>query len=232
MWITFTVLAAVGLAALVIVFGWAPQNERMAEANSATALVETENEQLENELRELEAQAQNLPQYEAELASLRGQFPTSLELASFTRYLSGLADQADLRVTAIGVSPPVLVTEVPEFPDAPDGTRAPGVPAPVEGLYMYAISMSVEAPLAQAADFVEALQGEAQDTRMFLASEVSWSIKEDGSAGNPEDGESGQTVIQEFSIQGLTFALIPADQLQRLEEEETEAPEGGEEPVQ
>jgi hypothetical protein len=156
-------------------------------------------------LTELEADAARLDEYRSELATLRGQFPTSLELSSFTRHLSQMAEAAGLVVRSVQVGGAAPVDQLPVLPPAPDGTEPPEVPTPPPGLYLYPITLTIAGPLAAAEQYMDALQGEGPETRMFLAPRMTWS---EAAATTPE-GEPAEV----FTIDGMTFALVPLELL-------------------
>jgi hypothetical protein len=212
LWIVGAALAAGAAAALVATLGYMPESDRAALAKESIERVQSENDVLQMELTALQADAVNLPTYQAELASLRGQFPTSLELSNFTRYLQGLADAAGLVVESIQVGAAIPVDFLPEFPDGPGGVQGPALPDPVPGLYMYPISLTIGGSLESARAYLDALQGESAQTRMFLAPSVTWSQEE------PEPGSDEPS--ERFDINGMTFALVPYDQIPQPEGEE------------
>ncbi|MDR1294632.1 MAG: hypothetical protein LBK59_06700, partial [Bifidobacteriaceae bacterium] len=194
---------------------------RTAEARASILSAREENDRLRVQLADLRADAERLGELQARLAALRGQFPTSLELASFTRYLSELADSAGLVVQSVQIGAPAPVDTMPELPVAPDGTEPPALPDPPRGLYMYPITLTVAGSLDAAKTYTAALQGEGPDIRMFLAPSMSWS-------SGRADGASAE-VTEVFTIHGMTFALVPVDQVPVPEGSEVPA-ETGEEP--
>jgi hypothetical protein len=217
-WIAGAALLAGAAAAAVIVLGYVPQADETARTREAIAEAETANARLEQRLAELQAESANLPAYQTQLAALRGQFPTSLELSNFTRYLQGLADAAGLVVQSIQIGSPTLITDLPVMPEAPDGTEAPALPEPVAGLYSYSISMKVTGSLDAAKAYIGALQGEDHNTRLFLAPNMTW-------ASEAQGGEESNAQ-EMFAIDGMTFALIPFDQIPVPEAPPEESAEG------
>jgi hypothetical protein len=204
-WIAGTALLAGAAAAAVIVLGYMPQADETAQTRESITAAQETNAELERNLARLQAESANLPTYRTQLAALRGQFPTSLELSNFTRYLQGLADAAGLVVQSIQIGNPTPIEEIPTMPQAPDGTEAPQLPEPIPGLYSYSISMTITGSLDAAKAYIGALQGQDPNTRLFLAPSMTWAQQaQPGAEGEPQEM---------FAIDGMTFALIPFDQI-------------------
>ncbi|MDR1151649.1 MAG: hypothetical protein LBK72_04095 [Bifidobacteriaceae bacterium] len=221
LWVVAAGIIAVALIVVTALGLYLPESNRMAEARASAVTTAAENDLLRVHLADLRADAERLGEFQAQLATLRGQFPTSLELSSFTRYLSGLADAAGLVVQSINVSAPLGVDLLPELPAAPDGTEPPTLPEAPRGLYMYPITLTIAGSLDAAKAYTAALQDETPETRMFLAPNMSWSRQ------RVEGAE--EEMAEVFTIQGMTFALVPADQVPAPEGSEPVEP-AGEEP--
>ncbi|MDR0432454.1 MAG: hypothetical protein LBH48_03970 [Bifidobacteriaceae bacterium] len=221
LWITGAGVVALVLVILAAMGFYMPETSRAAEARSSTESAREANDVLRRRLAELEADFARLDEFNAELAGLRGQFPTSLELSNFTRYLSDLAEAAGLTVQSIQVASPLPVDSLPELPPAPDGTEAAAMPEVPEGLYMYPITLAIKGSLDSARSYIAALQAETLSTRMFLAPQMTWSQE-------VEIDDTG-TLGELFNISGMTFALLPTDQIPREESESGEESEASDE---
>ncbi len=193
-----TWVALTALAALVLLVGaWftllSPRLARISELNEEQEAAEQRSSLLSAQIARVAADHERLDELRAELAGLRTQFPTAVELPEFTRGLARLADASGARVRALTVGSSVQVSATPELPAAPDGTAAPALPQPPAGLYAVPITLTVEGTFEQAQLYASALQS-ATD-RLFLLSRLSW-------ASADADGSSS------FSINGHTYVLV------------------------
>ncbi|MDR1188350.1 MAG: hypothetical protein LBK95_13000 [Bifidobacteriaceae bacterium] len=202
-------LVLVGLLAVVLAIGayyllYAPTLDARAEADSAAEEAETANQAAETELKNLAEQAKHLDESKAQLETKRAQFPTNLELASFTAYLSDLVTGTEATLVNLSHDSPAEVTMAQPLPPGPGGEKPPVVPQPPPGLYQYRFNISINGRLDQTQAFLRALQED--DARMFLVTSVSL-VASDGSS------TSGDDETAQYTIQGYTYALVPADEI-------------------
>jgi hypothetical protein len=198
--------ALVGLAVAVGAYFlfYAPALEKRGDALTKAEAAESENEATREELKDLAEQQRNLDQTKEKLAKERGRFPTSLELATFTRDLWNLAARSGAKVVSVNRSSAVALTVSQPLPPGPGDKAAPVVPQPPSGLYQYTFNIEIEGEFEQTQTFLGLLQ--ADESRMFLVTSVSLSPGGSGFVGEPGD-------VGAYSIQGYTYALVPPDQI-------------------
>lgn len=179
LWWVGTAVVAVG----VLVAGWAlvlsPLRDDAARARQDAQSVEDQNVLRRAEIARLAADAADLPAFEQELAGLRRQFPTALELESFVRRLADLAASSGAVVQSVSRSEPAAVEA------SADGGA---VTWSGERLYAVNVSLVVEGTFQQQLDYVRDLQ--AIDDRLFLVTAF--------------DGLATET----GTISGSTFVLL------------------------
>ena len=193
-WIGGTVLLALALAAGAWLLLYSPLLDTVDEARADRDATEERNDLLRVQVAALAAEFERLDERRAELAALRTQFPTEVELPELTRGLAAMAEATGATVTSVSVGTAQLLGDPPELPPAPDGTEAPVLPAPPAGLHAVPISLTVEGTFEQAQEYASALQGEQQ--RLFLLSHLTWTSAD-------EEGR------ERFSIGGHTYVLAP-----------------------
>jgi hypothetical protein len=136
--------------------------------------------------------------YNALADFVRAKLPTTLDLAGFTRYLGSIAP-AGLAVASVQIGSGQAVGSAVALPAAPDGQKAPALPAPPAGLFEYDVTIQVKGPLGAMKQYLASLQ-DGRSGRFVLIDQVTWS----GEAGG--DGGAGGTESS-FTITGFTFAL-------------------------
>ncbi|MDR0594566.1 MAG: hypothetical protein LBG60_15225 [Bifidobacteriaceae bacterium] len=203
------VVALAALVALAVAVGtyflaYAPALDERQSAITKAESVEKENDDARAELKHLASENEQLEEKKLQLEANRAQFPTSLELSDFTRYLKGLIDESQAKMVTISRSAPVQLSVAQPLPAGPGGKQAPVVPQPPTGLYQYSFNIVIEGEFDQTKAFLRLLQ--AEDARMFLVTSVALSPGMYEYLGEPGD-------VGQFVIHGYTYALVPQDQI-------------------
>ena len=161
LWWVATAVVVVG----VLVAGWAlvlsPVQDEAALARREARSVEDQNALRRAEIARLAEEATQLPTFEQELADLRRQFPTALELDAFVRRLADLSTRSGAVVHSVTRADPVLVESTE------DGGA---VTWSGEHLYAVGVQLVVEGSFQQQLDYVRDLQ--EIDDRLFLVTAV------------------------------------------------------------
>jgi hypothetical protein len=198
------VLLGVALAAGAYFLLYSPLLEEKAAADKQVEAIEAENEAARQELTKLAAQQKELPELQAQLDAARGEFPTSLELSQFTRYLGLLVEESGATVERIAPEYPVQLAAALPLPAGPADHPAPVVAQPPSSLYQYKFNIEVTGTWPQANDYLGKLQEDK--ARMFLVTEL---------GATPVQGRVTNTIdgLFLFEIRGYTYALVPPDQV-------------------
>lgn len=166
-WIVGTVL----LCAAILLGTWfllaKPIYDTGTETEASAVEQDNKNDRERQKIAVLKKQFEEIDVYRAQLATLRQQVPATLEHNQLQRELAEIADEHDVVIASLSISPS---TEVPLGGDssapqdtgtdepAAEGTAAPAESAPVPGVAgLYAVPLSVE------------LQGEYEDVISFVA---------------------------------------------------------------
>jgi Tfp pilus assembly protein PilO len=110
-------LAAAALAIAVFLAGWfaliGPKRSEAADLGEQTVAAQAQNAALQNEIKQLEAQAADLPAQQARLAEIRTQVPDTPSLPSLIRSLTAIGKTAgvDVRSLIPGDVEAVLIAE-------------------------------------------------------------------------------------------------------------------------
>ncbi|HYQ76878.1 hypothetical protein [Cellulomonas sp.] len=161
LWWAGTGVVSVG----VLVAGWSlvlsPVRDDAARARADAQAVTDQNAVRRAEAAHLAEEATRMPELETELADLRRQFPTALELDAFVRRLADLAARSGGTVQSVSRGEPTLVQ-----------AAADGEAVTWSGEYLYAVSVTlvVDGTRQQQLDYVRDLQ--AIDDRLFLVTAV------------------------------------------------------------
>ncbi|MDR2347053.1 MAG: hypothetical protein LBD90_00230 [Bifidobacteriaceae bacterium] len=203
-YIALGVVLVLGMAALCYFLLYSPVIQDRATADANAADIEMENELASQELRSLQARQATLPELQAELEAVRAEFPTSLELSQFTNYLAALVGQTGAEVQTLTPHDPVQLLAALPLPAGPGDYPAPVIAQPPSSLYQYQFTIEIQGTWTQVNDYLKLLQ--ADDARIFMVTEVSTKVVDQLVI----DAATGTLA---YSIQGYTYALVPADQL-------------------
>lgn len=153
LWWAATVVVALLLAAGCWFLALSPMLDEANEAGSAADRTEQTNDDRRLEIARLAADRENQPALDAELASLRRHFPTTLELESFVQQLADLSARSGAVVTSV--------------------SRADPAGSDVGGgrLYQVQVNLSVDGTFDQKMQYLSDLQ--SMDDRLLLV--TAWS---------------------------------------------------------
>lgn len=125
-WIGGTVFVALVLAAAAWFFAISPTLAAAAEVRDEVEQTNTFNDMLEMRVAKLAADFEKLPEYRAQLESIRTQIPAEAELASYIRELDAIATAHSVTITAVSPGTPELVTVVVQQPATTEPAAAEG----------------------------------------------------------------------------------------------------------
>jgi hypothetical protein len=206
-----------------------PTLARAAEANELTDVTRDQNDVLRDQVEQLRADFVNLPQYQAELESLRVGIPTAPDLADYLRQLDSMAQASGLTVTkvepgaaeVVPAAVPAAVATDPAAtgaaaatpsPEATAGTEAapataPAATAALEGFYAMPVSMTVVGSFPAALSFLTAAQ--SSDGRLLLVTSLVGAGQGEAEAtgGRPATHEGDI----ELTISGYLYVLTDPD---------------------
>lgn len=210
-------LALVFLAAtwfLVI----SPRMDSAAEMRAGTAAEQVRIDQLEIQLAALERDFANIKDFRAELADLREEIPTGVELGQLTRQLTTLAASSGVVITSfLPTSPTAVVMAAPAAPEpaaatedaAADGTTdtalgdgaVPTTPTETEtGFFLVEVNVATMGGYEESLAFLDALQTE-NPRLVFVAAVQANSQKEAGAqGGRPAVADGGLELRLTFSV--------------------------------
>lgn len=178
---------AVLVAGVILLAGWmgvvSPALADAARADDRAEAVELGNAGHEARVAQLTAEQERIGELEAELAALRRQFPTSLELAAFAQRVADLGARSGAVVESVERSEPVPV------PKAGGDEGAEAEEAPADSLFRVEITLVVAGSYDQQLQYVADLQG--IDDRLFLVTAV--------------DGVG----TDQATVRGSTFVFLP-----------------------
>jgi hypothetical protein len=208
--VALAVLVAVALSVGAYFLLYSPILEAKAEADAEAERIEGQNQDAEAELRKLAKEQAELPERQADLAKQRNKFPTDMQLARFTEYLSALANQTKAVVKVVEPGDPVQLIAALPLPVGPGDRQAPTVAQPPSSLYQYPFTIEIEGTWPQADAYLKLLQG--ADARMFLVTSVGADAVIASGSGGFGAGNTVDSPFR-FTVKGYTYALIPPDQV-------------------
>lgn len=229
-WVVGTAVLGVLLLAAAWFLLVSPRMESAADLRFQAESEAARADQLEIQLLGLKADAENIETFRTELAELRVQMPSATALASLTRQLNDVAQQAGVFVsgvspnTATAVEPPAAPVAAPptetdaaaeETVDSETATTPPPVDpvaAAVQGLYAMPVEISIVGGYSQTLDFINRLQ--TTNPRLLLVTTFVATAPEPRAAErglpaiNPGDLE---TVISTIAYVLLDPTAVPVD---------------------
>ncbi len=218
-WIGGSVVAGV----LILLAAWflllSPLREEAAGVRAEVVTAEQQNDLLELQLTSLRADFAKLPEYKAELESLRVSVPRTVESSSLLRELDALAQTTGVRISDIAFMAPVEVVPVgaavasaPAVPveEATAGEEAvpaaPSGPVAPRGLVGLDLTLTVTGSPDAVGAFFTGLQDGS--TRLLLVTGFDLSRLEEQGASD------GQAAIadgdQRASVRGTVYVLPAA----------------------
>lgn len=168
------------LAAIILVAAWflliAPIRAETAEFTEQAEAQEDMNVAEAKRIAVLKAQFENIDEFKKDLAKLRTQMPQTLEHSEFQRQLAAIADEHDVVIAGISVSPstelrgsaatPPADTDDKADDDAADGTSAPAPSSQFQNFHQVSVSIDVQGTYRDTMDFLADLQ--TINPRLFL----------------------------------------------------------------
>jgi Tfp pilus assembly protein PilO len=154
LWWAGTAVLALLLAAACWFLALSPLLDDASSAGDEAERTELSNETRRLEMARLAADRENQHALEAELAALRQQFPTTLELESFVQHLAALSGRSGAVVQSVSRSEP-----------APSDAGGAG------RVYQVSVNLSVEGTYDQQLQYLSDLQD--MDDRLFLVTAAS-----------------------------------------------------------
>ena len=129
-WITGTVFLALASCAAAWFLVLSPMFESASGSRAEAASTRQQNQALEAKIIQLKVDFAKLPEYKAQLATIRGQIPTDAALSAYLRELDGIATARSVVITAVSPATPVsFVPVTPVALAAPAATGATATPA-------------------------------------------------------------------------------------------------------
>ncbi|KQY25104.1 hypothetical protein ASD16_06595 [Cellulomonas sp. Root485] len=231
-WVGGTVFIGLVIAAATWFLAISPTMSAAAELRDQAAQTTAQNDMLEVQVAKLKADFEKLPEYQAQLAALQQQIPTSAMLSDYLRQIDQIATAHAVTVTTIAPSSPLTVvvaapvavaaTPEPEATASPEategadaaegaaeGTEAAPAPAPVSGAPVGFTSIPFAITVVGSYDNTNAFLYDLQNvTRLFLVSGFTGTAQEEAAA----TGGKPATVVgdQELVINGFTYVLPDA----------------------
>lgn len=210
-WVLGTVVVALVIGAGAWMLGISPMLDSAADMNEQAEFEAERVAQLEIQLAGLKADFEKLPEFEAELAELQVQIPTTIQQTELNRDLTGLALNAGVFLDAVNTGVPIQVATAPAAPaptttsdtttegttDGTTGTTATPAPAGVQGFYAVPVELTVLGDYDKTTAFMAQLQ--SQSNRLIVVNGfVATGQKESGAqGGRPALAEGDlETVIQ------------------------------------
>ncbi len=224
-WIGGAAFIAVAIGAGTWFLGVSPQAADAADLRAQTEQVRSQNDLLELQIASLESESEKLPEYEAELAVIRTQIPTTAQLSEYLRQVNAMAAAHAVFLTNIAPATgqafvPALVAapapaptetagatdtesgeatdeETPTAPAAPSGPRVP------DGFAAIPFSLTVLGTYDNTLAFINDLQ--TVSPRLFLVSALTaTALKEtEASGGRPATAPGDQELV----ITGYLYVL-------------------------
>jgi Tfp pilus assembly protein PilO len=128
--LVLSVLGAVVVIVLFVIFVFQPAREELAEVEDQIALEQTEQGRLEGEIERLRLVREDAPNVEAELAAADAIVPHDPALPALVRQLQMAADESGVTLSSVATGRPVALEEAPE-----EGLSAIDVNTQLEGGY-------------------------------------------------------------------------------------------------
>ncbi|MDR1118363.1 MAG: hypothetical protein LBL01_03580 [Bifidobacteriaceae bacterium] len=203
-YLALALVLVLALAAGAYFLLYAPLLEERSQANDSAAMIEAENEAAELELKQLQGRQEKLPELQEQLAAAQAEFPSGLELAQFTNYLAELVEKTTAEVDIVTPQDPVQLVSAVPLPAGPDDEPGPVIAQPPSSLYQYQFSIEIRGTWAAVNDYVTLLQGD--NARIFMVTQVATKSVDELSV-------DPTTATLAYTIQGYTYALVPADAL-------------------
>ena len=220
-----SLILLVALAAVVILAaGWflliLPVLTGASDANAQAQAQEDANAQTQIEVNKLRQQYADLPAYEASLASLQLQIPTTPQYAELQKMFASVAREHDVVISSLEFgSAAALVpakpdsapasgdsassaTPAPSASPGPDSTDGTGGPKTVANLYGIPVTLTVAGTYDSVMEMLRALQTTVEG-RIVLVTTVDLTHNDDGST-NAIQGAKGDTT---GVFGGLVFVL-------------------------
>lgn len=178
-------LATAALCVALIAASWflliGPRRSQASELAADQVTAQQQNDALRQRIAQLQAQMADLPQRQAELASIRRQLPAAPNVPRLVRDLRSLADASGVTLGAVTPADPVVL-------DATTGQPVAGGAAAGTGqLFGIPTSVKVSGDYFEAALFVKQVQTKMR--RAYLITGVS---AEQGNGGSTStDGTAG-----------------------------------------
>ncbi|RYV52869.1 hypothetical protein [Pengzhenrongella frigida] len=213
-WIGGTVFLALVIAVAAWFLAISPTFTTAADSRATTVSTEQQNSLLVQQLTGLKADFEKLPEYKAELATLRTQIPVDAGLAVYLRELNAIAETHSVTITALTPSPPLAFTPVAPLAAVvagpTDGTETdPAVDAVVaaptasSGLVQSPYAMTVVGSRANALAFLADLQ--KGTPRLFLVTALTGTGQKVGAASGGRPATVDGDV--ELVITGTAYVL-------------------------
>lgn len=176
------------LAGVILLAGWlgviSPALEDTARTEDRAEAVELGNAGHEARVAQLTAEQERIGELQAELAELRRQFPTSLELAAFAQRVADLSWRSGAVVESVERAQPVPVVTAA----AAEG-EAGADEEPADALFRVEITLAVSGSYEEQLQYIGDLQG--IDDRLLLVTGV--------------DGIGAE----QATVRGSTFVFLP-----------------------
>lgn len=156
---------AILVAGVILVAGWigflSPTLDEVSRTHDQAESIESTNAGHGVRAEQLAVDEQRLGELQAELTELRRQFPTSMELRSFTQRLADLSVRSGAVVQSVTRAEPQAVVDSSRTEEVTDEDAGSG-----DQLFQVGITLVVEGGLEQQLLYVAELQ--AIDDRLFL----------------------------------------------------------------
>jgi type IV pilus assembly protein PilO len=195
-------LLALLLVVAIFAAGWflliSPKRGEAADLRSQTTTQEDANARLQDKIRVLMAQQEDLPQKRARLAVIRTRIPDNPSLPSLVRDLTAAGRKVGATIDAMSPSLPVAAAPVAPAPVATGttGEAAPAAPAATAAsLYHVPLQLEVSGSYFELEQFVNKLEGLS---RSFLVTGFTMADGGDETAGGLQ-----------LSLQGRVFMAPP-----------------------
>ncbi len=223
LWVGGTVVVAVLLLAAAWLLLVSPVLAGAAEDSAQSVQQRDQNDLLQIEITKLTEQSTHLAEYQAELATLRLQMPTTGDGASISRELQSLATTAGVTIVSVAPSVPeafvppatattTATTDSAAAETATDGTGevastdapAAATPAGVSGLYVIPITLTSVGSYDSSVAFLRAVQTQA--SRLYLVSSINALTQDDeGASGGRPATVKGDI---ELTMTGYAYVLL------------------------
>ncbi|MGH8880359.1 MAG: type 4a pilus biogenesis protein PilO [Stackebrandtia sp.] len=212
----WSLLAAVVVIA-ILAAGWflavAPKRADAQAVRGKVTKQEVANQQLQQQIQALKAQALDLPKQRARIAAIRKQVPDNPALPRLIRDLSGSASKAGLSLDSLAPATPVAVVAPTVGGSAPAPAASPAASAPAKGttpatspaapesaLYYVPVTLTASGEFAEVEQFVNKIEGLK---RAFLVTGLQIG------AGSEESAADGANPGLEMTLTGRIYLSPP-----------------------